>query len=121
VRFLLHSIYFFIYCVFNCKCDTTTKFSKPNDKYNFRSLFLIRSLATNFILWELFLVHSSLFSPFLLIYVMILLLFLYLLMFILTHLYIPHLIVLCLFPSNRIYISFDKFDAECLLLFRTKI
>jgi hypothetical protein len=39
VRFELHDICFFIFYVFNYKCDTTSKSSKPNDKYHFRSFF----------------------------------------------------------------------------------
>jgi hypothetical protein len=35
VRFGLLLICLFIYCVFDCKCDTTTKSSKPNDLKHF--------------------------------------------------------------------------------------
>jgi hypothetical protein len=38
-RFELHVICFSVYCVFDCKCDTTTTSSKSNDKYRFRSFF----------------------------------------------------------------------------------
>jgi hypothetical protein len=66
-------------------------------------------------------VHSTLFSPFSLICVMILLLFLYLLKFILTHPYIPFLFVLCPFPSNHTYILFRLSDKECLMSFQRNL
>jgi hypothetical protein len=52
---------------------------------SFPLIFVIHSLTAHFIYWEPFFVHKSQLSLFPLIYVMILLIFLDLLMFILTH------------------------------------